>query len=131
MSCSTLTGFVGVNNSLAGLLDCVFEIFLGDAKTLSLRAVNTATLIPLDLTSCTEISVALPNADGSFTALLLSLSEVSITSPAVLGQFQAPITSVVSALLNPGELQFFDVTFTISGLPQTIRYANALSVFST
>jgi hypothetical protein len=36
---------------------------------------------------------------------------------------------VISALLNLGELQNFDVTFTISGQVFTVRYFQALSVF--
>jgi len=109
----------------------IFTIFLGNAKTMNLKALYSGNLNPLDLTSCAEIDVSLPNADGTFLHLLLSLAEVVITSPAVLGQFTAPITSVQSALLNLGELQNFDVTFTISGNPMTVRYASALSVFET
>lgn len=106
----------------------VFSIFLGDAKTMNLKAVYADTLGPLDLTSCSEINVQLPNATGTFTSLLYSLSEVVIVSPTVLGLFNVPITSVVSALLNPGELQSFFVTFTISGNPFTVQYNQALTV---
>ncbi len=107
-----------------------FKIFRGDAKTLYMKALNSGcNTDPLDLTSCTEIDVSLPDADGTFKHLKLSLAEVVITSPAILGKFNAPISSLVSALLNPGELQNIDVIFTIAGKPFTVRYFQALSVF--
>jgi hypothetical protein len=105
-----------------------FTIFQGDSKTMNLGAIYD-TLIPLDLTECTQINVMLPNADGSTASLLLTEDEVSITSPSVLGQFTVPITTEVSSLLNPGELQTFDVTFTINSDIFTVRYSQALSVF--
>lgn len=106
----------------------VFSIFTGDAKTLGLRLAYTNGL-PYDLTTCTEIVINLPNADGSFTQLKLSDDEVVITSPANLGQFTAPISSDDSALLNVAELQNIDVTFTIDSNPFTVRFYGALSVF--
>lgn len=84
---------------------------------------------PLDLTSCTEIDVALPNADGTFSHRLLSLGQVSILTPTLLGKFTATIPSAVSVLLNIGELQDVDVTFTIAAAPFTVRFYQALSVF--
>jgi len=107
----------------------VFSIFQGDAKVMNLKAVYGETGDPVDLTSCTQIVVNLPNADGSIAQLTLEDDEVAITSPAVLGKFAVTITSVESALFNVGELQSFDVTFTISGVVFTVRYVNALSVF--
>ncbi len=107
----------------------VFTIFTGDAKTMSLKAAQgSCSGDPLDLTSCTEIDIALPNEDGTFLHLLLSDDEVVITSPAILGKFTAPIGSVASALLNVGELQSFDVTFTIGAEVFTVRYYQSLSV---
>lgn len=109
----------------------VFTIFTGDAKTLNMKAVHAETGDPLDLTSCTNISIALPNADGTFTALTLAASQVSITSFPNLGKFSAPISSAVSALLLIAVLQNIDVTFTISGSPFTVRYCQALTVLQT
>lgn len=107
-----------------------FRIFLGDATTLYLKAVNAGcNTDPLDLTDCTEIVINLPNADGTVTQLKLSESEVAITSPSVLGKFSAPITSEVSGALNVGEFQNIDVTFTISGQIFTVPFLQALSVF--
>jgi len=108
-----------------------FEIFTGQDKTMNLRAAYLATGLPLDLTSCTEIVVNLLNADGTNTTLKLSLDQVSIISPAVLGQISVPISAAVSALLNVGELQNVDVAFTISGLVTIVRFFQALSVFET
>lgn len=109
----------------------VFTIFLGNAKTMYLKAVNSGCNgDPLDLTSCTEIDIALPYADGTIKHLLLSDDEVEITTPPVLGKFSAPIADDVSALLLVGELQSFDVTFTILGETFTVRYPQALSVFN-
>lgn len=105
-----------------------FTIFTRDQKAINLKAVQLCG-DPLDLTNCTEIAIALPNADGTFTTLLLSMSQVTITAPALLGKFSAVITSAVSALLNIGELQNIDVTFTISASPFTVRFYQALSVF--
>ena len=107
----------------------VFTIFKGDAKTLPLKAIYAEGFSPLDLTSCTEIAIALPNQDGTFTTLLLSTSQVAITSPAVLGQFTALISSINSLLLNSGELQNLDVTFTISAEVFTVRYYACFSVY--
>lgn len=105
----------------------IFEIFTGQDKTMSLRAAYSSGL-PLDLTSCTEISVPLPNADGTTSIRLLSLSQVVISSPAISGMFTVPIPSAVSALLNIGERQTIDVSFTISGLITIVRYFRALTV---
>ncbi len=107
-----------------------FTIFTGDDRTMNLKALQGGcTGDPLDLTSCTEIDVALPNADGTFSHRLLSTDEVTITSPALLGKFSVDIPSDVSALLNPGEIQNIDVTFTISAKEFTVRFYQALTVF--
>lgn len=95
-----------------------------------LKALYADTLDPLDLSSCTEIKVALLNADGSTTLRLLTLGQVAITPSPLLGKFSVIITSGISALLAVGELQSFDVTFTIAGSIFTVQYQNALSVFS-
>lgn len=105
-----------------------FEIFTGQDKTMSMRVVQAANGLPLDLTECTAISVALPNADGSFTNLTLADSEVTITDPTNLGSFTVNITNEVSALLNVGVLQNIDVSFTISSLVTIVRFFQALSV---
>ena len=110
----------------------VFEIFQGDAKTMYLRIDNDTCCGdggPVDLTECTQILVNLPNADGTFTTLKLSLSQVTITTPAVLGRFQVPITSGVSAVLNTGLLQSFNVTFVLPSETFTVQFAGALSVY--
>ena len=83
---------------------------------------------PVDLTSCSQIVVNLPLAAGGFQQLNLT-SGVAIVSPTNLGQFTVLIDDAVSALLQVGEGQFVDVTFTISSNPMTIRFWNALSVF--
>lgn len=107
-----------------------FTIFLGDAKTLNLKVANSGQgADPVDLTDCTEIIINLPNADGSTLQLKLTLTEVVVDTPAVLGKFHAPISSGDSALLNVGELQSFDVTFTIGSQVFTVPYLQALSVF--
>jgi len=108
-----------------------FTIFTGNGKTMELKAVYEDSGDPLDLTSCTEIDIALPNADGTFTHLLLSADQVAITSPALLGKFSALITPEVSALLNIGELQNVDVTFTIDAEPFTVRFYQALTVYQS
>lgn len=107
----------------------VFQYFVGDTKVMSLRGLYLDNLEPLDLTDCTEIAVKLPNSDGSFTQLKLSLAQVSITSPAVLGGFQATLTASDYPLPNVGEFQSFLVTFTILSKPITIEYVNVLSIF--
>lgn len=94
-------------------------------------AIYPKTKLPLDLTTCTEIKVALPNADGTFTLLLLSASQVAITSPANLGSITVPISATISALLNVGERQNVDVAFTIGGLITIVRFFQALSVLES
>lgn len=107
----------------------VFSIFQGDSKTMNLAAIYGDTLAPLDLTDCTQINVILQNQDGTFTNLKLTNDQVDITSPPVLGQYTVPITTEVSSVLLPGELQTFDVTFTINGDIFTVRYSQALTVY--
>lgn len=106
-----------------------FVIFTGDDKTVNLKVMNSGcNSDPFDLTDCTEIDVALPNLDGTFSHRKLSDDEVEITSPALLGKFSVPIPSLVSALLNPGEFQNLDVTFTIAAKIFTVRFERALTV---
>lgn len=107
-----------------------FEIFTGNAKVMPLRVAFT-TGIPVDLSACTEIVANLPNADGTFTQLKLSDSDVTILSPAVLGQFTVAIDAIDSAKLNVATAQNVDVVFTISGQDTTVRFYSALSVFET
>jgi hypothetical protein len=108
----------------------VFSIYTGDEKTLSLKAIYQESGDPLDLTSCTEIIVQLPLADGTFTALPLAGEDsvVEILSPAALGKFNVLIESEVSELLLVGELMNFDVVFTISGVVFTVKYSGCLTV---
>lgn len=106
----------------------VFTIFTGDDKTMNLKAVYEENGDPLDLTGCDEIDIALPNADGTFKHLLLTLGDVVIVTPVLLGKFMATIGSAASALFKVGELQNFDVTFTISDKEFTVRYYNCLTV---
>ncbi len=108
----------------------VFTIFLGDVKAMNLKAVYGDSGDPLDLTSCTQIVVALPLAGGGTTSLKLSLSQITITSPDNLGKYvvSAAAMGAISASLMVGELQNFDVTFTIGGNPFTVRYYSALTV---
>lgn len=107
-----------------------FTIFLGDKKTMYLSALEGGCMGgPLDLTQCTEISVLLPNADGSLKQYLLSSGEVVIAPPSVLGRFWVPLASADSLLFNPGVLQSLDVTFTILGEVVTCRFENALSIY--
>jgi hypothetical protein len=107
----------------------VFSIFQGDNKSMPLKAVYSQSGDPLDLTSCTEIVVSLPNQDGTFATFKLSLETVTITSPAVIGKFTIQVSAIISALLNLGELQNFTVVFTIAGQIFTVQYNQALSVF--
>ncbi len=123
-------------SDVVGMVDCgdqvfpspVFKIFLDDHSTMFFRVVDKA-FNPIDLSSCSEIVVNLANADGTYKQLKKSTGDVAITSPAVLGKFYAPILSGVSLLLNVGELQDVDVTFTISGQTFTVPFKQALSVF--
>lgn len=108
----------------------IFSIFTGDDKIMYLKAIQGGCAgDPLDLTSCTEIDVSLPNADGTFTHLTKTDDQVVISEPTNLGKFSATIESEVSDLLQPGEGQNFDVTFTIATDQFTVRYFGALSVF--
>lgn len=105
-----------------------FDIFTGEDKTLNLRVAYQATGLPFDLTDCSEIDIALPNADGTFAHLLLSTDQVIINDPTVLGSFSAAISHTVSALLNVGVLQDFTVSFTISSKVTIVKYAQSLNV---
>ncbi len=109
----------------------VFKIFLGDSKTLFLKVDNDDCCGggPIDLTSCTEINVSLPKADGSSLHFLLSEEDVSITLPKNLGKFSVPISEENSALLNVGELQSIDVTLTIAGEKFTVSFPKSFSVY--
>jgi hypothetical protein len=109
----------------------IFEIFTGQDKDMSMRVVSQPGNLPLDLTDCTEIDVAIPNADGTFTNLLLSMSQVSITSPPIAGQFVVTITNEESILFNVGLRQNIDVALTISGLITIVRFFQAFSVLES
>lgn len=113
------------------MMPAVFTIFLGDSKTMYLKVLNDTCCGggPVDLSNCSEIDVVLLNQDGTFTNRLLSTGQVTITQPPVLGQFSVAISSIISTLLNVGELQPVDVTFTISDSVFTVRFTNAISVF--
>lgn len=126
--CSVI-GYVENGNQEDSCLVDAFVIFTGDDKTMFLKALYESSLDPVNLTACTEIDIALPLADGSFAHRLLSLGQVSIIAPSLLGKFSAQIPSTVSAQLEIGEFQYFDVTFTISGEKTTIRYFKSLTVF--
>lgn len=105
-----------------------FEIYLGNAKSLRPRYFYKGTLIPLDLTLATEIDVAIPKQDGTFQHYLLSASQVTIVSPAILGGIQINIPAIDSANFNVGELQNFFATFTFPSGIFTVKLAQ-LSVF--
>jgi hypothetical protein len=105
-----------------------FEIFVGQDKTMPMRVAYQQTGLPLDLTECTQISVALPNNTGTFTNLTLTGDQVTITSPASYGQFSVNITNEISSTLNVGIDQNVDVSFTISGLITIVRFWRALNV---
>lgn len=94
----------------------VFKYYMGDTDIINGTAIFSDTLKPLDLTDCTEISVVLPNAGGTSTVLLLSLSQVEITTPALLGGWSAPVSATLWPMPNPGELQTFFVTFTTTSI---------------
>lgn len=108
-----------------------FDIFTGEDKVMSMRVAFQQTGLPLDLTSCTEINVALPKNDGTFIDLLLSLAQVVIVSPPVAGQIQVPISAANSALLNVGTGQDVDVAFTISAKVTVVRFAKVLNVLQS
>jgi hypothetical protein len=106
-----------------------FPIFQGDAKTLTMKVAPSLIVNdPLDLTGATEIVVNLAKADGTTLQRKLSLAEVTVVD-AKLGKFTTAISAVNSALLLVGELQTFDVTFTIGSLVTTIQFVGALSVY--
>lgn len=105
-----------------------FTLTAGDDVTMNLVVRYLETGDPVDLTNCTAIIVFLQNADGSFASLSIANSDVSITVPANLGKYSVAIASNVSALLNVGVAQSFNVQFTISGKITTVQYSNALTV---
>lgn len=106
-----------------------FTIFLGDSKTMYLKAVNADSGDPLDLSNVSEIDIPLVNADGTIAHLLYTDDAVVIGQPPVLGKFSAPISEEASVLLQTGTFQSIDVTFTISGEKFTVPFPRALSVY--
>jgi hypothetical protein len=109
----------------------VFEIFTGQDKDMPMRVVSQPSGLPLDLTECTAITIALPNADGTFTDLTLLDSQISIVTPALAGQIIATITAAESVLFNVGERQSIDASFTIGGLITIVRFLHAFSVLES
>ena len=57
---------------------------------------------PLDLTGYSEITVTLPNADGSDLDLTAGGSDISIVGDAMLGEIRVEGTVAQSALLKVG-----------------------------
>ena len=107
----------------------VFNYYVGDTKTMTFKALFASSLSPLDLTNCTEIVVNLPNSDGTLTQLKYSLGQVTIASPTVLGQASAIVSATLWPIPNVGVGQDLDVTYTIGGNPQTVKFPAALNVF--
>lgn len=110
-----------------------FKIYLGDSKRMYLKVINAVCQgwigDPVDLSDCTEIVINLLKADGTIAQLKFSDDDVQITDPAVLGKFSALIDADLSALLNVGEFQNVDVTFTIGSQVFTVAFQQALSVY--
>lgn len=107
-----------------------FKIFRGNDKVISLIVFDLDNNgLPMNLTGCTEIDLALPNADGSTSHLLLSTGSVSLIQPPILGGFSAEIKPAVSNLLTVGEYQDINATFTVPGQVFSVRFYGALSVF--
>lgn len=125
--------------SVVGMISCeggsvdspnVFSIFRGNAKTAYFLVQNADNnFAPVDLTNCSEITVSLLASDGTVITLNLSDEDIIITQPSNLGAFSAAFSAEVSALLNVGEFQNIDVTFTILTEVFTVRYYRSLSVF--
>lgn len=106
----------------------VFTIFTGDAKTMSMKLNYAQNGNPVDLSACTAIVANFVNADGTIAQVTMASGAISITSPAILGQFGVFISSAVSALFVVACEQNVDVTFTISGNTFTVRYYGILTV---
>ncbi len=110
-----------------------YNIFLGDDAPMYLRVnypgQNGEPLgDPVDLTTCTEIVVSFPNADGTFAQLTLTDNQVTIEN-AVLGKYSVQISSAVSQLFQVGPLQTFTVQFTFAdGLIKSVDYPQGLTV---
>lgn len=104
------------------LVQQLFEIFLGDAKFLPLKALYQGTFAPYDLTNTQEIEVMLPlSGAGGFQSLFLTDGDVVIVGEPNLGTFGANISSVISPTLQPGTLQdVFAVITTTSGTPISV-----------
>jgi hypothetical protein len=104
-----------------------FEIYTGNNKTMTLRFVSSNG-DPFDLSSCTALDVALPNADGSTAHFTIAGGAVTLPDPKVLGKANVAISSVASALLNPGEFQDFSATLTVGTDVFTVPFNGALTV---
>jgi hypothetical protein len=105
-----------------------FTIFQGDSEPMGMKAIYQNSLDPYDLTDCTEVVVSLPKSDGGILELKLTEEQVEIVLPKVLGKIIATIDEESSALLRVGEYQNVDVTYTIAGKENTVRYERALTV---
>lgn len=107
-----------------------FPIFQGDIATVELKVAPSLIVNdPMDITDATEIVVNLLKSDGTILQLKLSTGGVVAIVEGILGKFSVLISVINSALLNVGEFQTFDVTFTIDSVVTTIPFIGALSVF--
>lgn len=96
------------------LVQQIFEIFLGDAKFLPLKAMFQGTFAPLSLENAQEIEVQVPLAAGGVESLFLSDGDVEIVGATNLGTFGANIASALSPLLQQGTLQDVFAVITLS-----------------
>lgn len=103
------------------------KIIQGGYKQFVVRLRDQSSDDPIDLTSATEITVCLKNADETDLELTLTDLEISLVS-GPLGKFLVTVTSAQSALLKVLDNASMQVSYTLSGNTRRTIVERAYSV---
>lgn len=103
-----------------------FQLDQGEDVVFNLQLMNGDNGVPLDLSAVSAAVAKFLNADSSMLTLTLS-GGVALLTPNLLGMVQVTLSSAQTALLQSGK-QSFEITFTISGLTNIVRFPYGLQV---
>jgi len=96
------------------------KIYQGSDRTLNL-VIRDEDGNPIDLTAVTEITAVFKATDGTNVTFTIAGSEVSKTSPQVLGKLSIAMNSTKTALIEAGEQIDFELILDTGAHPAGTR----------
>lgn len=96
-------------------VDGSIQIVQGEAFSIVLKLRRNKGYDPVDLSAATAITVAFPNADGTWHTESLAGGGVTRVSGPSDGDISVAMTAAETALLKAGAYQNVEITYTISG----------------